>query len=757
MIQKIKTYPFLQKFFAGFVVAFLLLAPVGTSVINVAHAAGSWCHVGDVCFVTKAECDASVAKVNEDSMIKGYICVEKGSALDVAGSFIVDTALAPFKWLVDVIAWVIISLSEKVFSFATLIFNYALDYTIVNFDDSYGDVKNGIETAWKAFRDVGNILLITMFAYAAFRIILGLDNFGLKSFIAKTIIIALLVNFSLLFTKLVIDVSNIVAVQVVSSLSAEDGTVIDVGAVFAQKTGITANASNWSRLQEVRDQDGSAVVYAIMTSVFFWVSAAVFFYGAFLMIIRYLVLLLLLLFSAVAFVSFAAPNVNQFAQWRDKLINYSLFAPLFMLTLWAVVLVTSNMDAQYGGSLLDAVIHDDVTAEKLFMQFAIMLGLLFAATKIASSLSLAGANWASGKFGKMVGVGTGAGLVARAGRATLGRVGQLASESNRLQEWRGKKGMANVAQRNIARMALDASSKAAKRTYDLRDSKLAKALEKTSGVNLGKGIESYEKQMKTNADYMAKADTAAAKRRAEEAYKGEAQSATAEKENTAKAFETAQKEVINYQKKNATVGGASQEAAQLNDSIQVANKQVDAMNKQREAAQRELAQATEISDKERLSSVISESDAKIRKLRKTMDDQKQRITALRDAHGSRIENYETMLGQKQERADKLKAEAAQAQQRVKDVEDQKTKLATKLKGEFLDEQEKSVIADVAAHIPYAGRALSVALNDTRDVQMARKILKKDPNEEKIEKFLTKKIKDLNKDGGTSTDDGNKNS
>src|SRR3990167_4837671 len=68
-----------------------------------------------------------------------------------------------------------------------------------------------VSKAWGVVRDLSNIFFILILLYIAVKIILDLGGSEAKKMIAKVIIIALLINFSMFFTHVVIDSSNILA------------------------------------------------------------------------------------------------------------------------------------------------------------------------------------------------------------------------------------------------------------------------------------------------------------------------------------------------------------------------------------------------------------------------------------------------------------------------------------------------------------------------------------------------------------------
>jgi hypothetical protein len=72
--------------------------------------------------------------------------------------------------------------------------------------------KNGfIETGWTLVRDVCNIFFIFILLYTAFKMVIGSSHFNANKIIVNVVIIGLLINFSLFFSKVIIDMGNISA------------------------------------------------------------------------------------------------------------------------------------------------------------------------------------------------------------------------------------------------------------------------------------------------------------------------------------------------------------------------------------------------------------------------------------------------------------------------------------------------------------------------------------------------------------------
>lgn len=78
-----------------------------------------------------------------------------------------------------------------------------------------------IASSWEIVRDLSNIFFILVLLYVAIKLILGLGGHDTKKMIVQVIIMALLINFSMFFTKIIIDSSNILALVFYNKINVE--------------------------------------------------------------------------------------------------------------------------------------------------------------------------------------------------------------------------------------------------------------------------------------------------------------------------------------------------------------------------------------------------------------------------------------------------------------------------------------------------------------------------------------------------------
>ncbi len=384
-------------------------------------------------------------------------------------------------------------------------FDYAVYYTVVNFGNPelLGAVQGGIDTAWEGFRDIANIVMIALFVFIAFLVILNIQSYGIKQLVIRLVLIALLINFSLFFTQAIIDVSNATATQFVQAinLSDSDGRIA-IAEGFLQKSGLGRVGFTGAQdaLTGISDIQG-VLMYGLIMMTFYALLIAVFLLGTILLLSRAIVFLLLMVLSALAFAAYLVPKQGGqwWGQWWSALIKNALFAPVFMLLLWA----SSNIANTLSDGDIARVIETSsdslgIGSWEPLMVALIVVGLFYASLQIASSLSLFGAKFATDLSRKSLGWGVSpfgafAALGGWAGRRTLGGRGvKWSREANE----KIASGQDSIATRAKLRLGNNLS----RYSFDARTTKLGKNL----GIKQPEQKPSYDASIKTEADYARK-------------------------------------------------------------------------------------------------------------------------------------------------------------------------------------------------------------------------------------------------------------
>lgn len=291
---------------------------------------------------------------------------------------------------------------------AGILFDTLTYSVIINFKGTLTSlhITDAIDNGWTIFRDFSNILIIGIFVFIAISIILGLKEFGQKKLIANVLIIAVLINFSLLFTKIIIDGSNFAAFQIYKQMAGgtvgTDASSFDIAGGFLRPMGMTSVWSDSALVTAAVGKSTSSALQAFMFGLIggllLLVAALVLFYGCFLIIARAILFIFLMLTAALAFATYLVPSLAHgeygWSSWWKALFNNAIFAPLVMLFL-AVSLTIVNAAGQSintsdGATTLGSIIANptqNVSAWGVMLTYIIGIGLLFLSFRMASKFA----------------------------------------------------------------------------------------------------------------------------------------------------------------------------------------------------------------------------------------------------------------------------------------------------------------------------------------------------------------------------------
>ena len=131
----------------------------------------------------------------------------------------------------QIVSW-ILSFVSLLTGLAGGLLNGIIYYTIVKISDNYNNLTP-IQEAWKVIRDISNMAFIFVLLYASIKTILGQGS-DTKKLIINVVVVAAVINFSMFFTRVIIDTSNIVALQFYSGVVK--GPSDDLGASILRAT-----------------------------------------------------------------------------------------------------------------------------------------------------------------------------------------------------------------------------------------------------------------------------------------------------------------------------------------------------------------------------------------------------------------------------------------------------------------------------------------------------------------------------------------
>ena len=215
------------------------------------------------------------------------------------------------------------------------------------------------------------------------------------------------------------------------------------------------------------------------------------------------------MFSAFGFFGSVLPGVGGMTKkWWDKLIGELLFAPIYMIILWAVVTIINS--AGFLGSLgqgaavsiANGLSSPSPNGMGLVMNFIIVIVLLNGVLIISKSI----ANHGQSVGQKLIGTVTGGAIGAAGwgGRKFIGGAGRSLADNDKLKDAASKSGVTGYG----ARLALRTSQRAAGATFDARNSTALSKMSGVTGFDMNKefgfgkagGKGGYDAQIKEEAD-----------------------------------------------------------------------------------------------------------------------------------------------------------------------------------------------------------------------------------------------------------------
>lgn len=436
-----------------------------------------------------------------------------GKCLIDAGIYIIDHTAIPFF--------------AAFLSLCAMLFEIVVYVGIVKFSVIVGPESGGwITTIWGTIRDILNIGVIFVLLYAAINIIVGRGG-EIKKLIAGVILFGVLTNFSLFFTKAAVDLSNVVALEFYNQMRGPDTTINEpsflqgVGATVVNTTGLIRfyDTENLTGKEDDRIGKGSPLddsfLYRFAMIVVMIAVSFIFLQAAFIFLGRTVSLIFLLIFSPLMFAGGVfAPLQKWIKKWHEEFIGQTILAPVFFILLYVAITILASLKVALeeqlkvieggSGELWISVGLIILTAGLTIFSFSLALNK---AKEMAGSIGGKAASLGNKLGGFALGKATGgaAGLTARLGQQTLGRLG------NKIDQGTGL--MARTGQLLRLNKMKDAS-------FDVRNTTSAakvgqgitKILSTATGapvtINTGQGLKGRETRMKEGVELaQKKADT----------------------------------------------------------------------------------------------------------------------------------------------------------------------------------------------------------------------------------------------------------
>lgn len=342
-------------------------------------------------------------------------------------------------------------ITNLILSFFGLIVGLAAKFFEATLNLGFQSHKTIVEVGWKVTRDFSNMFFILFMIIIAFATILRLEQYGIKKLLPKVIIIALLINFSLIISYVIIDFTNISARFFINDAEkgakALGGDKASISGALADSLNLTkvliprdckdlkkekeqcasiceSDSDCTDRCREEKEEAydackagvenlkaagkeatfGNMILSTVFGSIVLMIAAFILFAGGIFLIIRILFLWFLVMLVPFAFLSYIMPGLKHIWQdWWKTFLKWSFFAPAYAFFIWLAVKISvenklAKMSTLLGKTSSLAGNPSLITKFESSMQniigFIFIGGLLIGGLIAAQKLSIHGAGTA---------------------------------------------------------------------------------------------------------------------------------------------------------------------------------------------------------------------------------------------------------------------------------------------------------------------------------------------------------------------------
>jgi len=218
-----------------------------------------------------------------------------------------------------------------------------------------GFVKNSaVQNVWTFLRDLINLVLVLELVFIAIATILGIKKYSWQQTLWKLVVVALLVNFSLVIAGMILDVSNFFAYTFLNKAKIENKSIAEsmISSFETEKIDIMVGQYELSGVTEATETATKGwgmslgnFLIATFSIILIGLFAVIALLAVFLaMISRSGIIIALLCFTPVAFAAWIFPDTEKYwKMWWEQFIKWCTFPIIFGLMLWMGVYAVNNL------------------------------------------------------------------------------------------------------------------------------------------------------------------------------------------------------------------------------------------------------------------------------------------------------------------------------------------------------------------------------------------------------------------------------
>ncbi len=288
------------------------------------------------------------------------------------------------------------------------------------------DANLAVQAGWPMVRDLANMFIVLGFVIIGIATALRFREYEAKKLLPKLIIVALLVNFSLVICGLFIDGSNII----MDGFGVKGGYLQRTWTKNVWKQAVSL-IDNWNP-KAVSDYIGKAVGLVFQDIMM----VVIFFLFFFLLIARYIALWILVILSPLAFVCYVFPFTKKFFEmWWSNFFQWCIIGIPAMFFLWLSDTMAGKLSKVVSSPAATSTVSGSFLSMMTYLipGMFLLIGFLFSLqiSAMGTGAAIGAAKWSGKGVGK-IGGAVGGALAKKTGLEAAGR--KISSATGRTLE-----------------------------------------------------------------------------------------------------------------------------------------------------------------------------------------------------------------------------------------------------------------------------------------------------------------------------------
>lgn len=330
-----------------------------------------------------------------------------GSAIEAIGGIVVMKILSV---VLSVISWI----AQKIFMLAGMLIELAMRLNN-NILDPSSNVF--LFKGWTVLVNVADLALVVALIVIAFATMLNSQTYGMKKALPRLIVIALLVNFSLVIPGVFLDISGMVTEFFLQqsglkgdAISSALSGAFDISGFLSTNNSGSTSIEGFTKITTGIFSTIGSMAFAI---IFTLIGAIILGTMAVMLFVRFFILSFLLVLTPLVFVAWIFPATKKhWDKWWNDFVRWTMFPPVMIFFVWLSLMSLNAFKnalpmGQEPGTAAFAFKDGMLFGLSAVIQMAMAVMFMMMSLIAANSISINGAKGGKDMIGTMTNWGKG--------------------------------------------------------------------------------------------------------------------------------------------------------------------------------------------------------------------------------------------------------------------------------------------------------------------------------------------------------------